>query len=80
MKKDFNFILFMETSAKTGFNVKELFVKACKILYNESLEYQKILEKNEDNSINIKEYKEKEEIGVSSDIMSVKIRKKKGCC
>ena len=80
MKKDFNFVLFMETSAKTGFNVKELFVEACKILYNESLEYQKILEKNEDNSINIKEYKEKEEIGESSDIMSVKIRKKKGCC
>ena len=32
---DFGFNLFMETSAKTGYNTKELFVEAAKLLYDE---------------------------------------------
>ena len=31
----------METSAKTGFNAENLFVKAGKVLYNEYLKYKK---------------------------------------
>ena len=42
MKEDFGFNLFMETSAKTGFNAEELFIQACKTLYNKNLECQKI--------------------------------------
>ena len=33
MQKDFDFDLFMETSAKTGMNAQELFVEAGKLLY-----------------------------------------------
>ena len=44
-KNDFKFDLFMETSAKSGFNSKELFMNGSKILYKE---YEKLnnLEKN----------------------------------
>ena len=35
MKNDYGFDLFMETSAKTGFNAQKLFVEAGKILYEE---------------------------------------------
>ncbi len=34
--------LFMETSAKTGFNVEELFCRAAKILYEESIKKREV--------------------------------------
>ena len=34
-KDDFEFDLFMETSAKTGYNTEELFVEAAKLLYKD---------------------------------------------
>ena len=42
MQKNFEFDLFMETSAKTGFNAQNLFVEAGKILYNEINHYKEI--------------------------------------
>ena len=45
-KKDFDLDLFMETSAKTGFNTQELFVEAAKILY---LDYNKYKRKKKPN-------------------------------
>ena len=39
--------LFMETSAKSGFNVEELFCNAAKILYEESMKRTEI------NKVNI---------------------------
>ena len=33
-KNDNNIDLYMETSAKTGYNIKEVFVEATKLLYN----------------------------------------------
>ena len=33
-KKDFDLDLFMETSAKTGFNAQEIFIQAAKVLYD----------------------------------------------
>ena len=36
MKRDYGFDIFMETSAKTGFNAQELFVEASKLLYEEN--------------------------------------------
>ncbi len=44
-KSDFKFDLFMETSAKSGFNAKELFVNGANILYREH-ENIKMYEKN----------------------------------
>ena len=34
--------LFMETSAKTGLNVEELFCRAAKILYEESIKKREV--------------------------------------
>ena len=40
-RNDFNFDLFMETSAKTGFNTQELFAEAGKLLYKEYSKFKK---------------------------------------
>ena len=48
----------METSAKTGFNAENLFVKAGKVLYNEYLKYKKA-PKISGNYLKKKEKKEK---------------------
>ena len=40
-QKDFELDLFMETSAKTGFNTQELFVQAAKVLYEDYMIYKK---------------------------------------
>ena len=40
-KNDFELDLFMETSAKNGFNAENLFIEAGKILYNEYVKYKK---------------------------------------
>ena len=34
MKEDYDFDLFMETSAKNGFNIQELFCQTVKIIYD----------------------------------------------
>ena len=40
-KIDYDLDFFMETSAKTGFNTQELFVKAAKVLFEDYNEYKK---------------------------------------
>ena len=58
-KEDFELDLFMETSAKTGFNTQELFVQAAKVLY---VDYMKYKQKNKKPSERVKlEPKTKEE-------------------
>ena len=42
LKKINKFDLFMETSAKTGFNTKELFIEIGKMLYDNYKNYKKI--------------------------------------
>ena len=65
MKNDYGFDLFMETSAKTGFNAQELFVEAGKILF-------------EDNySVSRKASISHEQIKKS---FSIKKKNKKKCC
>ena len=64
--------LFMEASAKTGFNTKNIFLKAAEILYDEYLYYlQKTNENNENEDI-----KEK----ITFDNFKNKKKKEKGCC
>ena len=40
-KKDFDLDLFMETSAKSGFNTQELFIEAAKVLYIDYMKYKR---------------------------------------
>jgi len=42
LKDEFMMNLYMETSAKTGFNAKEIFIEAAKVLYKEHNKYKKI--------------------------------------
>ena len=42
IKEKNNFDLFMETSAKDGLNINELFFEAGKILYEKTLEESKV--------------------------------------
>ena len=42
MKVDYDFDMFMESSAKTGFNAKEIFIEAAKLLYTDYLKYSKV--------------------------------------
>ena len=39
---DFELNLYMETSAKTGFNAKEIFIEAARVLYKEYNQYKKV--------------------------------------
>ena len=49
LQKDFDLDLFMETSAKSGFNTTELFVEAAKLLNREYKLYKKTPKKVGDN-------------------------------
>ena len=40
LQSDYNLDLFLETSAKSGFNTELLFVKASKLLYNDYVKYK----------------------------------------
>jgi hypothetical protein len=51
-KDDFEFDLFLETSAKTGYNTQELFVEAAKILYKEYVVLNKIPKNNQKLKLN----------------------------
>ena len=42
IKKTYDINLFLETSAKNGFNIYELFFQAAKILYEDYIEKHKI--------------------------------------
>ena len=65
-QKDFELDLFMETSAKTGFNTQELFVQAAKVLYDDYMLYKK------------KQRKPSEKVKLEKDVN--KKENKGGCC
>ena len=69
--------LFLESSAKTGFNAKKVFIKAAKVLYDEHLKYKNI----EDNaSQNSGEQNEGGDTAEKLKPVGVNDKKKKGCC
>ena len=68
-KDDFMLNLYMETSAKTGFNAKEIFVEAAKVLYNEYNQYKKV---DEEKKIKLPKLSEQD----PNDVVE---RKKCGC-
>ena len=69
--------LFLESSAKTGFNAKKVFIKAAKVLYDEHLKYKNIEDNANPNS------GEQNEGGDNAEKLKpvgVNDKKKKGCC
>ena len=67
-KNDFQLDFFMETSAKTGINTKELFVEAAKLLYTDFCKYKAIKNLNG------------EEEQLRPKKLSKSLKKKKKCC
>ena len=61
---------FMESSAKTGMNVQEIFIEAAKVLYKDYLLYKE----------NKKKKKGKDDIKKLSDKPKQTNANKKGCC
>ena len=71
--------LFFESSAKTGFNVKQLFIEASKILYEQHIKYTNRFSTNSDSF--------EKDININSKMQSLSIEKdepnekrKRGCC
>ena len=54
-KDDYMLNLYKETSAKTGFNAKEIFIDAASLLYKELNQYKKI---DDENKINLPDLSE----------------------
>ena len=52
-KEEFELDLFMETSAKTGFNTQELFVEAAKVLYDDYMKYKRKQKKQPNEKIKL---------------------------
>lgn len=65
-KNDFELDLFMETSAKTGFNTQKLFIEAAKLLYKDYSKYKKKPRKDSEK-LKLEKNKNKND-------------EKKGCC
>jgi GTPase SAR1 family protein len=66
LQKDFDLDLFMETSAKTGFNAEELFIEGAKLLFKDYNQYKKTKKKDT----------EKEKLKLDNESKN----KGKGCC
>ena len=47
LKEEYGIEYFIEASAKTGFNVQEIFIKAAKLLFQEYITYNSIKRKEE---------------------------------
>ena len=65
-KNDFELDLFMETSAKTGFNAQEIFIQAAKVLYDNYNLYKQ------------KQKKPGEKVQLKTEVKNKE--KKGGCC
>ena len=68
-KQEYELNLYMETSAKTGLNAREIFVEAARRLLKDYNKYKKI---DEENKIKLPSVTEQDPNEV--------IEKKKGCC
>lgn len=73
----------METSAKTGFNAKAIFIEAAKCLYNEHLKYKDRASKGMTGGAAMPQQSGGNRIPQPTKLSKTKIdedNKKKGCC
>jgi GTPase SAR1 family protein len=68
LQSEYEFNLYMETSAKTGINAKEIFIEAARVLHNEYNLYKKV---DEEKKIKLPKVKEQD---------PKQVVEKKGCC
>ena len=54
-KDDYMLNLYMETSAKTGFNAREIFIEAARVLFKEYSQYKKVDEEKKIKLPNLSE-------------------------
>ena len=71
--------LFIESSAKTGFNAKKVFLKAAKILQDDFIKYKKIEDNADNNSPEFPDEKNSDTEILKKNINNY-TKQKKGCC
>ena len=75
-KEDQKLDLFMETSAKTGFNARNVLVEAAKLLYKDYLKYKEIEEKKANNKTDDHIIEKNKKLANNNKNK----KEKKGCC
>ena len=81
MKTEQNFDLFMETSAKTGFNAEKVFIEAAKVLYQDYLSYKERSSRTSSMlSIPLSYSGNKNEVSLPKPILKKENKKEEGCC
>ena len=81
MKTEQNFDLFMETSAKTGFNAEKVFIEAAKVLYQDYLSYKERSSRTSSMlSIPLSYSGNKNEVSLPKPIIKKENKKEEGCC
>ena len=81
MKTEQNFDLFMETSAKTGFNAEKVFIEAAKVLYQDYLSYKERSSRTSSMlSIPLSYSGNKNEVNLPKPIIKKENKKEEGCC
>ena len=81
MKTEQNFDLFMETSAKTGFNAEKVFIEAAKVLYQDYLSYKERSSRTSSMlSIPLSYSGIKNEVSLPKPIIKKENKKEEGCC
>ena len=72
---DNGFFRFFETSAKTGYNAKNVFIEAAKELYHKHLKYKDNMTRQISmNSLSV------DSITIKKDLKTKEVEKKKSCC
>ena len=77
-KNDENLDLFLESSAKTGYNARSVLVEAAKMLYRDYMKFNENQENNNNNNDNNKD-NNKDNDNKIKDLDNEK-KEKKGCC
>ena len=73
--------LFLETSAKTGFNARNIFIEAAKLLYEEHIKYKDNLSRLDSATTSVARFSNQPEtLNIITPEENEDRREKKGCC